>query len=132
VHEVPSTGETALTEAARALEARLEQARHEPPTEPELGDDAEWLTALVAHQRAVRIGRNMWAARAAADDVRQRVSDYIERNGAITLAALRDELNTSRKFAQAWLEHLDNERITLRRPDDTRVLRARHRPPAAP
>ena len=41
----------------------------------------------------------------------------------ITLARLRDELDTSRKFAQALLEHLDAARVTRRRPDDTRVLR---------
>ena len=39
----------------------------------------------------------------------------------------RDELGTSRKFAQAYLEHLDGERVTLRRGDE-RVLA----PPLAP
>ena len=35
---------------------------------------------------------------------------------------LRDELGTSRKFAQALLEHLDAERVTIRR-GDAHVLR---------
>ena len=48
----------------------------------------------------------------------------IERDGSITLAGLRDELGTSRKYAQAYLEHLDGEHITLRRGDE-RVLRRR-------
>jgi hypothetical protein len=30
---------------------------------------------------------------------------------------------TSRRFAQALLEHLDAERVTKRLPDDSRVLR---------
>jgi selenocysteine-specific elongation factor len=47
----------------------------------------------------------------------------VEAEGQITLARLRDELDTSRKFAQALLEHLDAARVTRRRPDDTRVLR---------
>ncbi|MDQ3742452.1 MAG: SelB C-terminal domain-containing protein, partial [Actinomycetota bacterium] len=34
-------------------------------------------------------------------------------------------LGTSRKFAQALLEHLDAARVTVRRPDDSRVLRRR-------
>ncbi len=42
--------------------------------------------------------------------------------GAVTLAQLRDELGTSRKFAQALLEHLDAERLTIRR-GDAHVLR---------
>ena len=47
----------------------------------------------------------------------------IARDGSITLAQLRDELGTSRKFAQALLEHFDAARVTLRRPDNSRVLR---------
>jgi selenocysteine-specific elongation factor len=38
---------------------------------------------------------------------------------------LRDELGTSRRYAQALLETLDAERVTLRLPDDSRVLRRR-------
>ena len=53
------------------------------------------------------------------------------RDGAVTLAGLRDELGTSRQFAQALLEHLDAERVTLRRPDDSRVLRRAAQPPGA-
>ena len=55
--------------------------------------------------------------------VRARVEAVIAAEGAITLARLRDELQTSRKFAQAHLEHLDAERVTKRLPDDSRVLR---------
>ena len=43
----------------------------------------------------------------------------------MTLARLRDELGTSRKFAQALLEHLDAARVTIRLPDNRRVLRRR-------
>jgi selenocysteine-specific elongation factor len=41
----------------------------------------------------------------------------------VTLSRLRDDLGTSRKFAQALLEHFDTARLTVRRPDDSRVLR---------
>jgi selenocysteine-specific elongation factor len=59
--------------------------------------------------------------------VRDRVAAVIEAEGSITLARLRDELQTSRKFAQALLEHLDAARVTRRMPDDSRVLRRRGR-----
>ena len=104
---------------------RLRAAGHEPPSEAELGDDAEHLEALRAAGRAVRVGRSLWAHPAALDEVRHRVIDLVEDEGAVTLARLRDELGTSRKFAQALLEHLDAARVTLRRPDDSRVLRRR-------
>jgi selenocysteine-specific elongation factor len=55
--------------------------------------------------------------------VRARVEAVIAAEGSITLARLRDELGTSRRYAQALLEHLDAERVTRRRPDDARVLR---------
>ena len=42
----------------------------------------------------------------------------------VTIAGLRDELGTSRKYAQALLEQLDAERVTLR-VGDRRVLRRR-------
>jgi selenocysteine-specific elongation factor len=112
-----------LSSAALALEERLRAAGHEPPTEAELGDAAAEIPALRDAGRAVRVGRSMYAHPDAIADVRERVIAIIRTDGSITLARLRDELGTSRKFAQALLEHLDAARVTLRRPDDSRVLR---------
>ena len=53
------------------------------------------------------------------------IATAAEHGGSITLAQLRDELGTSRKFAQALLEHLDSERVTIRRGDEHVVRRAR-------
>ena len=61
----------------------------------------------------------------AIDEVRRRVTAVIEAEDGITLARLRDELGTSRRYAQALLEHLDATRVTRRLPDDRRVLRGR-------
>jgi selenocysteine-specific elongation factor len=69
----------------------------------------------------------MYAHPDAIADVRDRVVAIVEAEGAVTLGRLRDELGTSRKFAQALLEHLDAARVTVRRPDDSRVLRRRAR-----
>jgi len=114
-----------LTPAALALEQRLRAAAHEPPAEAELGDAALELPALRAAGRAVRVGRSMHAHPEAIAAVRVRVTAIIEAEGTITLARLRDELHTSRRYAQALLEHLDATRVTKRMPDDTRVLRRR-------
>jgi selenocysteine-specific elongation factor len=112
-----------LSPAALALEQRLRAAGHEPPSAAELGDAAGELAALRAHGRAVRIGRDLHAHPDAIAAVRERVARLVAAEGSVTLARLRDELGTSRKFAQALLEHLDATRVTVRRPDDTRVLR---------
>ena len=55
--------------------------------------------------------------------MRGRVGAIIAGRRPITLARLRDELATSRRYAQALLEHLDAERVTLRLPDDARAAR---------
>jgi selenocysteine-specific elongation factor len=114
-----------LSPAALALEARLRAAAHEPPTEAELGEAAADLDALRAAGRAVRVGRAMHAHPEAIDAVRERVVAIVAAEGAITLGRLRDELGTSRKYAQALLEHLDAAKVTRRMPDDSRVLRRR-------
>ncbi|HTN24440.1 MAG TPA: SelB C-terminal domain-containing protein, partial [Solirubrobacteraceae bacterium] len=99
----------------------------EPPSLAELGDAATELPALRAAGLAVRIGRDLHAHPDALAAVAARVTAIVEAEGAITLARLRDELQTSRRFAQALLEHLDAARVTKRLPDDSRVLRARPR-----
>jgi selenocysteine-specific elongation factor len=111
----------ALPESALALEERLRAAGHEPPNAADL-DPAD-LGVLRAAGRAVRVGRAMYAHPDALAAVRAKVEAVIAADGEITLARLRDELQTSRKFAQALLEHLDAERVTKRLPDDSRVLR---------
>jgi selenocysteine-specific elongation factor len=112
-----------LPASALALEERLRAAGHEPPSESEL-DPAD-LHALRDAGRAVRVGRAMYAHPDAIAEVRARVEQIIGAEGSITLARLRDELATSRRYAQGLLEHLDAERVTKRLPDDSRVLRRR-------
>jgi selenocysteine-specific elongation factor len=50
----------------------------------------------------------------------------MEREGSASLAEVRTALAVSRKSAQAFLELLDAERVTRRRPDDRRELRRPH------
>ncbi len=115
-----------LSPAALALEQRLRAAGTEPPLDAEL--DAEQLSALRAAGRAVRVSRTLHYHPEVLEQVRERVIALAQRRGgAVTLAEVRDELGTSRKFAQALLEHLDAQRVTIRR-EDSHVLRAGSRP----
>jgi selenocysteine-specific elongation factor len=112
-----------LTPSALELEARLRYAGLEPPLDSVL--DARDLEALRAHGRAVRVSRNLHFHPEVLDQVRARVIELADENsGAITLGQLRDALGTSRKFAQALLEHLDREKLTIRRGEE-HVLRRR-------
>ncbi len=114
-----------LTADALALEQRLRAAGVEPPLDSEL--DPAALAALRAGGRAVRVSRSLHYHRDALAEIRGRVIALAERRGGqVTLAEVRDELGTSRKFAQALLEHLDAERVTIRR-GETHVLRPRAR-----
>jgi selenocysteine-specific elongation factor len=115
-----------LGEGTRALEARLRTAGLEPPADSEL--DPDDLAALRAAGRAVRVSRTLHYHAAALAETRAHVVAAAERRGgSISLAELRDELGTSRRFAQALLAHFDSERVTIRR-GDRHVLRSRPEP----
>jgi selenocysteine-specific elongation factor len=71
----------------------------------------------------VRISKTLHYHADVLADIRERLVELAARHGgAVTLAELRDELGTSRKFAQALLEHFDSEKVTIRRGDE-HVLR---------
>ena len=119
----PPAAPPALTDAARAIEDELRAAGAEPPLDADLDADEE-LAALRAHERIARLGPSMHVHVDVLAGVRAHLINVLERDGSITLAQARDVLATSRKYAQAYLEHLDAERVTLRRGDE-RVLRRR-------
>ncbi len=124
--DTPRPAQQPLSPDALALEQRLKQAGAEPPIDSEL--DPDDLTALRQAGRAVRVSRTLHYHPEVLKQIRTQVVELASQNsGTITLAGLRDELGTSRKFAQALLEHFDSERLTIRRGED-HVLRSRQLP----
>jgi selenocysteine-specific elongation factor len=73
---------------------------------------------------AVRVARDQHFDSATLDRLLVAAVDICRRDGGTTIAELRDELGTSRRYAQALLEHLDAAKVTVRR-DDRHVLRRR-------
>jgi selenocysteine-specific elongation factor len=73
---------------------------------------------------AARVGPNLHFDPDALRELVERVLAICERDGQATVAGVRDELGSSRRYAQALLEHLDAERVT-RREGDAHVLRRR-------
>jgi selenocysteine-specific elongation factor len=115
--------------ALDALQTRLIETGLALLSEAQLRADAAALRALRRRGRAVRVAGRLYAdadvlARARAD-----VIELIEREGPVALARARDVLKTSRKSAQAILEHMDAARLTRRLPDDRRALAPRSRQP---
>lgn len=82
------------------------------------------LRLLEGAGQVVRVGRNLHFHPEPLAELEARVAALAERDGQATIAGVRDELGTSRKYAQALLEHLDRTRVT-RRVGDAHVLRDR-------
>jgi selenocysteine-specific elongation factor len=120
----PSVSPPPLSPSALAAEQRLKQAGVEPPPDGEF-DPAD-LAALRAAGRIVRVSRSLHYHHDVLGELRGRLIELAERRGgAVTLGQLRDELGTSRKFAQALLEHFDSQKLTLRRGDEHVLRRSR-------
>jgi len=72
--------------------------------------------------RLVQVGDDVLFQPDILKEMRDAVISHIKEGGSITLAELRDRFNTSRKYAVAVLEHLDQVGVTLRK-GDQRILR---------
>ena len=79
---------------------------------------------LVRAGEAVRVARNLHFAPEPLASLESSIVALCERDGEATIAGVRDELATSRRYAQALLEHLDATKVT-RRAGDAHVLRRR-------
>ncbi|MGH2364329.1 MAG: selenocysteine-specific translation elongation factor [Chloroflexota bacterium] len=104
----------------------LSKAPYAPPSESDVGLAADELAWLIAQGELVRVAENLVFARQAYETMLAGVLDHLHTQGTITLAQFRDRFTTSRKYAQAFLEHLDERKIT-RRVGDDRVLVQRPR-----
>jgi selenocysteine-specific elongation factor len=126
----PADAPPALDPDAVALLRLLRADGDRPRTDSELAEAAGLdapaasaiFRALEAEGSAVRVSRNLHYAADALDSLIRRVVAICQRDGSATIASVRDELNTSRKYAQAILEHMDATKVTRRR-DDEHVLR---------
>lgn len=93
---------------------------HIPPPPSEFGIEQDLAIALADVGEVVRIDDNIVFARDTFDDIRRQVLEIIDQQGNITLSQFRDHFGSSRKYAQAVLEYLDDRRVT-RRVGDERV-----------
>ena len=116
-HEVKLTAaqRTALDAFVRALKASPYNPPSETIPEPDL------VNLLAARGEAVKVSDSVVFGAGAYAEMVRKIKEHIQSEGSITLGGVRDLFGTSRKYAQALLEHLDAKKIT-RRVGDTREL----------
>jgi selenocysteine-specific elongation factor len=111
-------------EQVAKLWATLQQNPYSPPgladCEAMVGGDV--LAALLEQGKLAKVSDSVLFSVEAYQLMRQKVIQHLQREGRITLAQVRDMFATSRKYAQALLEHLDDQHVT-KRIGDERVLR---------
>jgi len=79
------------------------------------------LSGLLNQDRLVRLSKNVIYHKDTVAEVKEMVIDTIKKNQSITIAELRDQIQFSRKYAQAILEYFDASGLTKRQ-DDKHIL----------
>ncbi len=115
------------SEQERAVQTLLSAFERQPYAPPSVADviasvGAEVFQALLDQGRLVKVSEEVVFSAAAYQQMVAGVKTFIEREGSITVAQVRDLFQTSRKYALALMEHLDAQRVT-QRVGDARVLR---------
>lgn len=116
---------------SRNQQMRIEQFKNEyarsPFSPPDmaklietLGEDV--LNSLVEARELVRVSTDIFYRRDEIEKMQQFVVTHIQQKGSLTVAEFRDEFQTSRKYALAFLEYLDKTGVTVRE-GDLRKLR---------
>ena len=98
----------------------LSSSPFSPP--PETAIEPELLNILIGQRKVVKVADNVVFTADAYDHMTQKIIDHFKTHEQITVAEVRDMLQTSRKYALALMEYLDSQKIT-RRVGDGRVLR---------
>ena len=102
------------------LKQLLRRDLYAPPPRQEWGIDSEVLDALLAEGQVVRLTPDVVFLAETYQEMVQAVLERIDRDGSITVAQVRDLFSTSRKYALALLEDMDQRKLT-RRIEDERV-----------
>ena len=117
--------ETSLTDAQQKTVDLFLKSLDSNPYAPVIDSmpDTELLNLLFEQGKAVKVSDNVIFSPEAYQEMVQKITDHIKSKGKITVAEVRDLLGTSRKYALALMEYMDEQKIT-RRVGDERVLRA--------
>jgi selenocysteine-specific elongation factor len=110
-------------EQQTAIKKFLDQLDHNPfSPQIEMTLEKDVLNQLIEQQKIVRVGDGVIFSKDAYEEMVGKIIGHIKSKGKITLAEVRDMFDTSRKYAKALLEYMDEKKIT-KRVGDERVLR---------
>jgi selenocysteine-specific elongation factor len=114
-------------EQQQQLDALLSRFHRQPYTPPSVKESTEavgteMLNMLIDRGDLVQVSPAVLFLPETYEEMVEHIKQHIERKGSIDLAQTRDMFNSSRKYAQALLEHLDAIEVT-ERVGDKRILR---------
>jgi selenocysteine-specific elongation factor len=108
-----------------ALLARFDGNPYMPPTVKECQDavGADVYQALLDQATLIQVAPEVVFSSEGFSEMLNQVRELLELQGTLTAAQVRDHFNTSRRYALAFLEYLDEEGITIREGDVRRLRR---------
>jgi len=116
-HEIKFNGadQLKIKELMRKFEANPFSTPSVKECQSEVGE--EILNALIETGELVTVSQDVIFRKKDYDEMIQNIRAALKQTGLITLGEVRDMLNTTRKYAQALLEHLDAIGVTMREGD---------------
>ncbi len=120
-HEIKFNG--ADQARVEALKRRFESNPYATPSIKECQAEAgfELVNALIESGELLPVSENVIFLKKDYDEITSRIKSMLMDRGSITLAEVRDMFDTTRKYAQALLEHLDSTGLTVRDGDMRRL-----------
>jgi selenocysteine-specific elongation factor len=111
----------------RLIGRLMDQFSASPYTPPSVRDCVDMIgedvfQALVERGDFIQVSSDVVFLRSTFQEMLAEVKNWIQQHGSITVAQFRDRFSTSRKFALAFLEYLDQRRITIREGDARKLL----------
>jgi selenocysteine-specific elongation factor len=121
-HEIQFNGadQTKVKNLMRKFEANPYATPSVKECQAEVGDEV--LNALIELGELKTVSAEVIFRKKDYDEMVERIRAELKQKGSITLGEVRDMLNTTRKYIQALLEHLDAIGVTMR-DGDARKLR---------
>lgn len=104
------------------VNAYLQALRKNPYAPPGESIEPDLLKLLIDQGKVVRVMGGIVFIRSAYDEMIGKILSTAREKGSITLGEVRDMFGTSRKYAQALLDYMDEKKLT-RRVGDDRVVR---------
>ncbi|WP_461205444.1 selenocysteine-specific translation elongation factor [Clostridium sp. DL1XJH146] len=110
------------------LLSKIDEGKFSPPKFKALTEDKQNIEEykkvydlLLKSGELIKISQDITYSKENYNSGKDKIITYIQKNEKITLAEVREELNTSRQYAMALLEHLDEVKVTKREGNERKL-----------